>query len=166
MRISTLGVVAALALVACKRDAPTDPTGAVDADGDGVPADLDCDDGDAARFPGNPEVPYDHVDNDCDASDAVDVDGDGWPGVDYALYADEHRALYGLAADAPIPWPNDVSRDEVDCVDQDGPAAGALDPGRSTPGEARTRRTTVWIRTAPATTTSTPTPTGRCPPRP
>ena len=35
-----------------------------DNDGDGVSVCLDCDDGDAARFPGNPEV-CDDKDNDC-----------------------------------------------------------------------------------------------------
>jgi len=37
----------------------------VDGDGDGVPCDSDCDDGNAAMFPGNTEV-ADGIDNDCD----------------------------------------------------------------------------------------------------
>jgi hypothetical protein len=46
----------------------------VDADGDGVASDLDCDDDDPERFPGNAER-CDDVDNDC--SGEAEVDGDG-----------------------------------------------------------------------------------------
>ena len=48
-----------------------------DADGDGVPAPTDCDDGDGGVYPGAAEVPYDGVDQDCDGADLTDVDGDG-----------------------------------------------------------------------------------------
>ena len=56
----------------------------VDADGDGAPADLDCDDANPRRFPGNSEVCGDGVDQDCDGRDTpCDGDGDGYPpGVD------------------------------------------------------------------------------------
>lgn len=50
----------------------------VDLDGDGVLGDVDCDDQNAARAPGQLEIPYDGVDQDCDGSDAVDLDGDGF----------------------------------------------------------------------------------------
>jgi Putative metal-binding motif/FG-GAP repeat/FG-GAP-like repeat len=43
--------------------------GYVDADGDGVPADEDCDDTDATVYPGAIEVPDDGVDQDCDGAD-------------------------------------------------------------------------------------------------
>jgi len=45
-----------------------------DGDGDGVTSDLDCDDDDPARFPGNPEI-CDGIDNDC--SGLAEIDGDG-----------------------------------------------------------------------------------------
>ena len=56
-----------------------------DADGDGVSScsdgvdPADCDDADPARFPGNPELVCNAVDDDCSAlsADAPDVDGDG-----------------------------------------------------------------------------------------
>ncbi|MCB9766361.1 MAG: putative metal-binding motif-containing protein [Alphaproteobacteria bacterium] len=59
----------------------------IDDDGDGVEADLDCDDEDPSAYPGNAEV-CDGVDNDCDGlidnapTDGitfnVDIDGDGF----------------------------------------------------------------------------------------
>jgi len=51
----------------------------VDADGDGSPADEDCDDADPDNYPGGDEV-CDGADNDCDGAvgpDEVDDDGDG-----------------------------------------------------------------------------------------
>ena len=47
---------------------------AMDEDNDGVSSDLDCDDTDPDRFPGNPEL-CDGIDNDC--SGDAEVDGDG-----------------------------------------------------------------------------------------
>jgi hypothetical protein len=53
----------------------------VDGDGDGVAPCLgDCDDGEPARFPGNPEI-CDGLDNDCSGGlppDEADLDGDGY----------------------------------------------------------------------------------------
>ncbi|MEE2827733.1 MAG: DVUA0089 family protein [Myxococcota bacterium] len=50
----------------------------VDADGDGVPADQDCNDGNAGLFPGNTEIACDGYDQDCDGLDLLqDLDGDG-----------------------------------------------------------------------------------------
>ena len=50
----------------------------IDEDGDGAPEGLDCDDNDAANFPGNIEV-CDGADNDCDGTTwalGEDIDGD------------------------------------------------------------------------------------------
>jgi large repetitive protein len=41
----------------------------------------DCDDGDPDVNPGETEIPYDGIDNDCSGSDEVDVDGDGYSAV-------------------------------------------------------------------------------------
>jgi hypothetical protein len=49
----------------CHPAPPPPPPPPPDADHDGVRSDRDCDDHDAHRFPGNPEV-CDGVDNDCD----------------------------------------------------------------------------------------------------
>ncbi len=59
----------------------------LDEDGDGFTAcgedeiegttDDDCDDSNAARFPGNPEVCDEGIDNDCDDTTLETVDGDG-----------------------------------------------------------------------------------------
>jgi len=63
-------------------DSDCDCSSVLDLDGDGVtPADGDCDDGDAAIFPGATEL-CDDVDSDCDgdfADGEADTDGDGTP---------------------------------------------------------------------------------------
>jgi hypothetical protein len=48
-----------------------------DRDTDGVLAPADCDDTNAAIYPGANDPPYDGVDGNCDGSDDFDVDGDG-----------------------------------------------------------------------------------------
>jgi len=62
-----------------KERAPGDETGVIDNDGDGVPQDEDCDDGNAEVFPGQDgDTVGDGIDQDCDGHDGVDVDGDGY----------------------------------------------------------------------------------------
>ena len=52
---------------------------ALDDDNDGVTTcDGDCDDNQQLAYPGNTEVPYNGIDDDCVGGDEVDVDGDGW----------------------------------------------------------------------------------------
>jgi len=55
-----------------------DPDLFVDADADGWVAMWDCDDNEPAAYPGNTEVPYDGIDNDCLDGDECDLDGDGF----------------------------------------------------------------------------------------
>jgi hypothetical protein len=58
------------------------PDPPLDQDGDGVTADLDCDDGDPSVWPEAPEVWADHgVDNDCD--------GDAWDPLTQVLSAED-----------------------------------------------------------------------------
>ncbi|MEO0602489.1 MAG: MopE-related protein [Myxococcota bacterium] len=49
-----------------------------DFDGDGFIEPEDCNDNDAASFPGAEEIPYDRVDQNCDGVDLTDIDGDGF----------------------------------------------------------------------------------------
>jgi hypothetical protein len=69
-------------------------TGYVDADGDGFPSFIDCDDTDSTINPGAIEIMGDGIDNDCDGLVdmpsqwggnnpiiLVDADGDGWPAI-------------------------------------------------------------------------------------
>lgn len=88
------------------------PPGApVDADGDGVAADQDCDDADDTVFPGAPEVSQDGVDQDCDGVDACSDPRTWWSGdvelagaSDWDALCQDHDAVTGdliVWADAP-----------------------------------------------------------------
>ncbi len=68
--------LAALSL-ACGEEDPGDKSGPVDEDGDGTVAADDCDDSDAAVYPGAEDAWYDGVDSDCAGDDDFDADGDG-----------------------------------------------------------------------------------------
>jgi|GEM_PF-1070342 len=86
-----------------------------DADEDAYPVMWDCDDENGDMNPGNEEVPYDGIDNDCDGEDECDVDGDG--------YAYSGDACGGEdcddASDGVYPGAADVWYDGVD-ADCDG----------------------------------------------
>lgn len=98
-------------------DAYDDKVSTLDQDGDGVlfqPADggaRDCDDFDPLRFPGNPEIAYNHIDEDCDGLDLLDVDGDTYPGI---LQTD-WEALVTESKFTPE-WPTDLKA-AFDCDD-------------------------------------------------
>ncbi len=110
---------------------------AVDLDGDGHPAEEDCNDGDAAIYPGATEI-CDFVDNDCDgevdegAADAstwfLDADSDGYGGDDLSDVAclqpsgfvDNHSDCNDL--DASI---NPAAEETCDAWDND--CDGAVD---------------------------------------
>lgn len=62
-------------------EAARPPSGPVDEDQDGVPARLDCDDGDRRVYPGAADTPYDGVDADCAGDDDFDADADGVRGA-------------------------------------------------------------------------------------
>jgi len=89
-----------------------------DEDGDGVSVgDGDCDDAEPEAYPGNPEVPYDGIDNDCVGGDLVDVDGDGHD-VDVDC-DDTDPDVFPSAVDEPYDGVNADCRDNHD-FDQDG----------------------------------------------
>ena len=89
---------------------------AQDADGDGSPASVDCDDADPANFPGNSEI-CDGQDNDCNgvADFGLPVGGDVWvqsgggainnteytKGNAFVASADTTVTAFGMTLDAP-----------------------------------------------------------------
>ena len=71
----------------------------IDADGDGSPASLDCDDADATTYPGAPEL-CDGLDSDCDGLANADVDGEVDADADGALSCDDCDDAEPLAGPA------------------------------------------------------------------
>jgi hypothetical protein len=142
MKASSLALALLFTLAACKDDsddvgddstitgtdsdtpddtnAPDDTSAPTDNDGDGVPAEEDCDDNDASVFPGAAET-CDGLDNNCDGSVDegalstfyVDGDGDG--------YGDTAQPIEACEA------PEGASALGDDCDDEDA----AFNPGAS-----------------------------------
>jgi hypothetical protein len=103
-------------LAACNGD--KSPGGApVDADGDGFDSAEDCDDGDAAVFPGADEV-CDEIDNDCDG--LTDIADPGILGAE-RFAVDSDRDGFGdplLFTDA-CGMPDNAADNTLDCDDRD-----------------------------------------------
>jgi len=115
------------ALAACTYVTPEDREAhydQLDEDKDGAPRggkNKDCDDNDPARFPDNPEIPYNGIDDDCDKIDMIDQDGDGFPGVVFDDYT---------AAFPDQTWPADIKEGPFDCADDEAlvPEAAQIFP--------------------------------------
>ena len=108
-------MVITLLLAACVElgDTGSVRTGAVDADGDGYPADIDCDDGDASIAPTAPEL-CNGVDDDCDGEvDEQALDAPTW-------YADGDGDGWGDAPTVACDAPEGHVAQDGDCDDDDG----------------------------------------------
>jgi len=78
--------------LACRNTPPEDTATVVDLDGDGIPSDVDCNDGDAAVSPTATEL-CDGIDNNCDGQ-VDEADGAGA----FTWYPDADGDGFGLGA--------------------------------------------------------------------
>jgi hypothetical protein len=78
-----------------------------DKDGDGFFTDTDCNDSNSSINPNATEIPYNHVDENCDGYDLADVDHDGYCKAGYVI---ENKALQ---------CPNETGNVGTDCNDND-----------------------------------------------
>ena len=92
----------------------------LDEDGDGSPASLDCNDGDASIYPGASEI-CDSIDQDCDAV----VDNDPVDGATF--FTDVDGDGFGLAGTETVACAdtNELAANDLDCADEDA----AIFPG-------------------------------------
>lgn len=106
-----------------------------DGDGDGVNKRKDCDDFDDSVFPGQDEIPYDGVDQDCDGLDLTDLDQDGFDSwevdgedcddKDPNVHPDSEEIYYDRVDNDCNPDTNDLDADQdgwtllEDCDDAD-----------------------------------------------
>ena len=101
----------------------------------------DCNDGDPSVYPGADEVPYDAIDQDCDAADVEDVDADGYRAAevggddcddsDAAIHPDAVDAWYdGVDADCAGNSDNDADADGYDAVEMGGDDCDDQDASR------------------------------------
>lgn len=90
----------------------------VDADGDGVAADLDCNDDDATVYPGAPEL-CDGRDNNCDERFDIDDDSDADGLADCEDYCPVYAAP-GAAGDGRVSDPMGALQDAIDLAGASG----------------------------------------------
>lgn len=88
---------------------------------------LDCDDQDAAVYPGAPDAPYDGRHTDCDTDNDFDRDGDGYVSADWQDTTD--YATYLLAYPAAASWRTGDCNDALASIrpDADDPPYDGVD---------------------------------------
>ncbi|MBT3222540.1 MAG: hypothetical protein HN348_25990, partial [Proteobacteria bacterium] len=109
-----------LGLLVCGCDEPDPPDMPTDADNDGAPAEIDCDDANSLAYPGAVET-CNEVDDDCDGlvdEDAgeiwyADADGDGFGGYENTYSCDEPSGYVADGGDCDD-WNADISPDATE----------------------------------------------------
>lgn len=104
--------------------------GPVDADGDGYPSDVDCDDNDPAINPGATDIPNDGIDQNCDGQDLVVGSGD--VRVTLTWSSDDDLDLHVIDPSGERIWYQDrssASGGELDRDDNVGVCGFDAEPG-------------------------------------